>query len=120
MTYGLQREALRFVGEMDPFVFAVFGLVDAPNETGSCPTGERVLASLGDLRARRPSKWPHSQSRPEERWGASRLERRPEKPTDTCIAPLERLRGRSCGAQNEASGWKPRARESCAKAHSSR
>jgi hypothetical protein len=36
MTYGLQCEALRFVGEMDPFVFAV-GL-----ETGNCPTGERV------------------------------------------------------------------------------
>jgi hypothetical protein len=30
---------------------------------------------------------------------------------NTCIAPLERLRGRSCGAQNEASGWKPKARK---------
>jgi hypothetical protein len=27
--------------------------------------------------------------------------------TNICIAPLERLRGRSCGAQNEASDWKP-------------
>jgi hypothetical protein len=26
--------------------------------------------------------------------------------TNTCIAPLERLRGRSCGAQNKASGRK--------------
>jgi hypothetical protein len=60
---------------MYPFVFA-----DAPNETGSGPMGKRVLASLGDLRVRRPSKWPHSQSRPEERWAASRLERRSEKP----------------------------------------
>jgi hypothetical protein len=51
MTYGPQCEALRFVGEMNPFIFSVFGLVDAPNETGSCPMGERVLASLGDLRA---------------------------------------------------------------------
>jgi hypothetical protein len=40
-------------GEMYPFVFA-----DAPNETGSGPMGKRVLASLGDLRVRRPSKWP--------------------------------------------------------------
>jgi hypothetical protein len=51
---------------MNPFVFAVFGLVEVP----------------------------HSQSRPDEPMGS--------------IAPLERLRGRSCGAQNEASGWKPR------------
>jgi hypothetical protein len=58
MTYGLQREALRFVGEMNPFIFSVFGLVDAPNETGSCPMGERVLASLGDLRPEDPRSGP--------------------------------------------------------------
>ena len=119
MTYGLQREALRFVGEMNPFIFSVFGLVDAPNETGSCPMGERVLASLGDLRPEDPRSDPTRRPCPEERPAASRLEGRAEA-TNTCIAPLERFRGRSCGAQNEASGWKPRARKSCAKAHSSR
>ena len=53
MTYGLQREALRFVGEMKSFRFRGFGRVRVRNETDDRPMGQG--RSRG-FHARRPSK----------------------------------------------------------------
>ena len=58
MTYDKPNETLRFVWRNESFRFRFFGRVRVQNETKRT-VALRVmeLAGLGDLRARRPSKW---------------------------------------------------------------
>jgi hypothetical protein len=74
MTYGLQCEALRFVGEMNPFVFAVFGSKRAvaqragefwrvsvtfvPEDPRSGPLAVSSRGAMGSIASRRAGQKP--------------------------------------------------------------
>jgi hypothetical protein len=103
MTYGLQCEALRFVWRNESFRFRRFW-----PRNGQLPNGRE---SSGE--SRRPSCPKTLEVTPlavssRGAMGSIASRRAVREATNTCIAPLEALRDHSCGAQNDASGRKPR------------
>jgi hypothetical protein len=105
---------------MDLFVFAVFGVADVRNETGQSPSlRDGVGKSGGIFVPQTPLKWAPLAGSCLKGDVQDRVSKGGQKrPTSSLRLwsvsfdkPRAGFRGRSCGAQNEASGWKPRAQK---------
>jgi hypothetical protein len=101
MTYDQPNEMLRFVWRMNPFVFAVLAASTSETKRTVARWGME-LVGLGDLRARRPSRWaplpglvPRSDAQHRVSKGG---QKRPTPSSRLWSVPFDKLRTKLCEA----------------------